>query len=336
MQSWLVYSLLVLVTYSMDLGATTKEGLRHKLASLGQTCQTQSQTLQSLEEEIDQLDTIRLQKTEELTKKQKNITELLSLLSRLERNGPGFVFSGTNPPEEIIRSMIVLQALLRNISHKNFSLKQEVKELNSIHTEMDAKKQALTKSLETYRGHYQEVEDLLKKRRTAVDKELVQRKTIETKTTTIADGAKSLEDLIKRLELEPLATSDKDFTKEISGSTLLKCRPIVGKILAQFGQMHTESPSGKGLVLATTSKSHVVSPFDAQVVYAGPFRTYKNILILAHGTKHHALLIGMDRVDVSVGQTVLAGEPVGRMADTPQPKLYLEVRHKGKPINPLS
>jgi septal ring factor EnvC (AmiA/AmiB activator) len=232
--------------------------------------------------------------------------------------------------------MIVLQALLRNISQTNFSLQQEVKELNKIHTELDAKKQVLANNLESYQKRYQEVEDLLKKRRTIVDKELYRRKDMATKVTTLADSAKSLEELIKHLETEPLTTPPKDFTKKVSVANLLKCRPIVGKIVAHFGQKHTASPAGKGLVLETTSQSHVVSPFDAQVVYAGPFRTYKDILILAHGTDYHALLIGMDRVDASLGQTVLAGEPVGRMSHEPQPKLYSEVRHKGKPINPLT
>ena len=335
MPRWVIHSLLIF-SLGTSLSAAPQEGLHTRLASLGQTCQTQTQKLQSLEEEISQLDTVRLKKIEELTKKQQHMTQLLSLLNRLERNGPGFVFSGTQLPEETVRSMIVMQALLRNISQTKFSLQQEVQDLNKIHMELDAKKQVLANNLDTYQKRYQEVEDLLKKRRTIVNKELYRRKDMEEKVTTLADSAKSLEDLIKRLEIEPLPTPSKDFKKKVSVAALLKCRPIVGKIAAHFGQKHAASPAGKGLVLETTSQSHVVAPFDGQVVYAGPFRTYKDILILAHGTEYHALLIGMGRVDVSLGQTVLAGEPVGRMSNEPQPKLYLEVRRKGKPINPLA
>lgn len=328
--------MLLLSAYGATVYAGPREGMHAQLASLGKTCQLQTEKLQSLEEEIAQLDTVRLKKIADLTKKQQNITEILSLLNRLDRNGPGFVFAGSTPPEETIRSMIVLQALLRNIRQTNFSLQQEVKDLNKIHTELDGKKQVLSNNLETYQKRYKEVEDLLKKRRTVVNKELDRRQDMETKVTTMAGSAKSLEELIKRLELEPLSASAKTFTKQVSLTNLLKCRPIVGKIVANFGQKHTASPAGKGLVLETTSQSHVVAPFDGQVVYAGPFRTYKDILILAHGTDYHALLIGMARVDVSVGQTVLAGEPVGRMSKEPQPKLYLEIRHKGKPVNPLA
>jgi septal ring factor EnvC (AmiA/AmiB activator) len=48
-------------------------------------------------------------------------------------------------------------------------------------------------------------------------------------------------------------------------------------------------------------------------------------------------LAGFARIDGAVGQWLLAGEPVGQMgADEGQkPLLYVEVRRKGEPINPL-
>jgi murein hydrolase activator len=70
-------------------------------------------------------------------------------------------------------------------------------------------------------------------------------------------------------------------------------------------------------------------------VFAGPFRGYGQILIIAHGDGYHSLLAGLDRVDSLVGQWLLAGEPVGTMADSAdQPRLYLELRHNNQPINP--
>jgi septal ring factor EnvC (AmiA/AmiB activator) len=42
----------------------------------------------------------------------------------------------------------------------------------------------------------------------------------------------------------------------------------------------------------------------------------------------------MARIDTTVGQRVLAGEPVAVMADDGDPTLYLELRKDGDPINP--
>ena len=81
----------------------------------------------------------------------------------------------------------------------------------------------------------------------------------------------------------------------------------------------------------------MVAPYDGQVVYAGPFRGYGQILIIEHGESYHTLLAGIERIDAVEGQWVLAGEPVGTMErqGTELPKLYLELRHAGQPINPL-
>ena len=47
------------------------------------------------------------------------------------------------------------------------------------------------------------------------------------------------------------------------------------------------------------------------------------------------MLAGLGRIDGTVGQRVLAGEPVGAMNDDKEPALYVELRHDGQPINPV-
>ena len=94
------------------------------------------------------------------------------------------------------------------------------------------------------------------------------------------------------------------------------------------------------------ARTTIAAPFDGRVIYAGQFRTYGRLLIIAHGEGYHTLLAGLGKIDALVGQWVLAGEPVGSMARTrlasadgstagPSPELYLEIRKAGEPINPL-
>ena len=60
------------------------------------------------------------------------------------------------------------------------------------------------------------------------------------------------------------------------------------------------------------------------------------MMILDVGGDVLVIVSGLDALYPQAGQWVLAGEPIGRMADrkTPSPELYLEVRHKGEPIDP--
>ena len=82
------------------------------------------------------------------------------------------------------------------------------------------------------------------------------------------------------------------------------------------------------------------------MVYAGPFRSYGQLLILNAGGGYHVLLAGMDRISVDLGQFVLTGEPVGVMGNSSaqvaatvpiassQSVLYVEFRKDGTPVDP--
>jgi len=89
----------------------------------------------------------------------------------------------------------------------------------------------------------------------------------------------------------------------------------------------------------------VTAPCDGWVVYAGPFRSYGQLLILNAGGGYHVLLAGMERISVDLGQFVLTGEPVAVMGGGPQsaaaiatgssqPVLYIEFRKDGTPVDP--
>ena len=111
--------------------------------------------------------------------------------------------------------------------------------------------------------------------------------------------------------------------------------PVVGELTQQYGQMTRAGIHSKGIMLETRRRAQVITPYDGVVLFAGPFRGYGQLLIIEYGDGYHILLAGMDRIDAAVGQSLLAGEPVGIMTDANSPELYVELRHDGQPINPL-
>lgn len=113
--------------------------------------------------------------------------------------------------------------------------------------------------------------------------------------------------------------------------------PVQGKLVHGYGERNEPGGTARGIVLAGRPEAVIVAPFDGQVVYAGKFRGYGQILIIDHGNGYHSLLAGLGRIDSVVGQYLLAGEPVGglgRDGENAQ-ELYLELRRNGEPINPL-
>jgi len=111
--------------------------------------------------------------------------------------------------------------------------------------------------------------------------------------------------------------------------------PVTGTLIRRFGAPDRYGQPSQGLSFAARPGAIVVAPFDGQVLFAGPFRGYGQILIISHGDGYHSLLAGLDRLESSVGQWLVAGEPVGTMSDAAdKPRLYLELRHNDQPINP--
>ncbi len=113
--------------------------------------------------------------------------------------------------------------------------------------------------------------------------------------------------------------------------------PVRGRILEAFGTRTDTGGTARGITIETPPEATVIAPYDGQIVFAGPFRGYGELLIIAHGEGYHTLLAGMTRNYGVVGQWLLAGEPVGLMGNVnkPRPQLYVELRRQGVPINPL-
>ncbi len=120
--------------------------------------------------------------------------------------------------------------------------------------------------------------------------------------------------------------------------------PTQGKHLKRFDDADATGRTLKGISLQTRGEARITAPADGWVVYAGEFRSYGQLLIINMGGGYHVLLAGMSRIDVSLGQFVLAGEPVAEMGnsaapsqggeDNSRPVLYVEFRKDGRPIDP--
>jgi len=120
--------------------------------------------------------------------------------------------------------------------------------------------------------------------------------------------------------------------------------PAQGRQTQHFGDQDVTGSSLQGVSLETREEARITAPADGWVVYSGPFRSYGQLLIINAGGGYHILLAGMNRIDVSLGQFVLAGEPIAVMGgsgsssisgdESSRPVLYVEFRKDGRPIDP--
>ena len=114
--------------------------------------------------------------------------------------------------------------------------------------------------------------------------------------------------------------------------------PVDGRVIAGFSEQAPGGSSGQprtnGLTLAPQPQSRAVAPAAGRVAFAGPYKGYDRIVIIAHDGGWTSLVTGLARIDVAVGDSVVAGSPIG-VAGPGRPRVMVELRRDGRPVNPL-
>jgi septal ring factor EnvC (AmiA/AmiB activator) len=115
--------------------------------------------------------------------------------------------------------------------------------------------------------------------------------------------------------------------------------PVAGLLVVGFGQPTGNGGRSGGIAIEASLGAVVVSPCSGMVVYAGVFKTYGDLVIIAAGDGYHCLLAGPLLIDAEVGQQLSAGDPIGTLirskVDGAAPRLRLELLKNSRLIDPV-
>ncbi|MEP1552977.1 MAG: peptidoglycan DD-metalloendopeptidase family protein [Paraglaciecola sp.] len=123
---------------------------------------------------------------------------------------------------------------------------------------------------------------------------------------------------------------------EQKGSLLI---PAKGTLRKMFGRFRQGQIKWKGIVIYGNSGDDVIAIHDGKVLYADWLRGFGLVTVLDHGDGFMSLYGHNQALLKQVGDSVIAGESVallGQSGGQSRPNLYFEIRHKGKPVNPVS
>ncbi len=116
--------------------------------------------------------------------------------------------------------------------------------------------------------------------------------------------------------------------------------PVRGKLLNSFGgQRSGKHVTWKGLFIQSPSGSDVKAISEGRVVFADELRGFGNLIILDHGNGYMSLYGNNETLHKQVGNIIRGGDTiatVGNSGGNPDSGLYFELRHKGKPFDPLT
>lgn len=300
------------------------------------------------------------------------IGEVLAALQRASRRAPPALLVRPEDALQSLRTAMLLGAVVPEMRSRADWLVNELSELVALRKTIATERDTLAADRARLTDDQTRLAALVQERQrkqSAVEKDL---DTERSRAANLARQVDSLQDLIAKMEQDLKSAAKAAASANLRGTPPLPggkpnlaalkdpgrlspaipfvsakgmlAFPVNGSKIREFGRPDGVGGVEKGISIASRAGAQVTTPCDGWVVYAGPFRSYGQLLILNAGGGYHVLIAGMERISVNIGQFVLTGEPVATMgsisrvasvlaANASQPVLYVEFRKDGTPVD---
>lgn len=344
------------------------------LVATGRRLRATEDDVSRIEARLDQLHAEEQGIRQSLLERRDVMAEVLMALQRMGRTPPPALLSRPQDALAAIRGSILAGAVLPDIRVQAEALAADLSKLTIVAATIEQERDALRSRYASLLDEQARINLLVEAKEAQGTQTVAALEMEQDKASDLGAQAKSLQSLIASLESEVAAAAEAaaeaqeaarnteradrdeaarrltDMSRiapavhfvDAKGLLIL---PVSGRKLHGFGDSDGFGGETQGVSLATRPGTTVLAPADGWVVYAGHFRSYGKVLILNAGDGYHIVLAGMERIDATLGQFVLAGEPVAVMGSTrlasigdiehtsAQPILYVEFRKDGNSID---
>jgi septal ring factor EnvC (AmiA/AmiB activator) len=213
-------------------------------------------------------------------------------------------------------------------------LKKVLNRLNQQQLKRVALEASINKQIRTMSQRRKDRKKLLKEIRSKKSYELA---ALYSYRKTAKDLDQTIESLNQRLKQD---------NQEIKSSFpafkgLLKM-PVKGKIVRYFGTYKNDKLNVtnfcSGIDIRAKRGEPVAAVSDGKIIYSSWFKGYGNMIIIDHGSSYYTLYAHLEEVRQNKGAEIKTGQIIATVGDTGSltgPNLHFEIRHFGKPVDPL-
>jgi len=293
----------------------------------------------------------------ELRTQQARLAELVRQQYQASGEDSLRLFLSGRDPGEIHRNLHYYAYLGRARAELIESQRQSLAQLAALRAETEAKQRNLAAVKTQQQGKKKSLETVKATRAGLLDKLSGQIRSQRREIRTLEQDQQRLARLVERLrkaaaapkpapgkprpgqrvdQVASAAQAGLDFPR-LRGKLAL---PVAGEIIARFGQGRDGGgPSWKGLFIRARQGQEVRAVGTGAVVFADWLRGFGNLLIVDHGGGYLSLYSNNESLYKQEGDKVRAGDVIAATGNTggqEETGLYFELRHQGKPFDPLS
>jgi len=274
------------------------------------------------------------------------LAALMPIMLRLSNQPAATMLAVPVPPTEAIRGILVLQGIATEIEDKAKAVHAQAARVATLQTQTLAQQQQLRIAV----ASQQQAEDALSGQISAAhsaetgDLDIAAANAAaEMAATQNVHNLQSVIDKLQEKERASAAAGRLPAVKSPANPDVVAATgaPVAGTLVQAYGAPTLAGPA-VGIIYRAAPGARVAAPCSGPVLYANRFQNYGLLVILDCGGNDDAVLSGMDRLDVTAGQKLSRGQPIGQMkgfdpsAPTAEPLLYVELRRNGTPVDPTA
>ena len=315
--------------------------VRQNLVQSAKKLQDIERSIMSVESEIQQVEQKKEYLRARLSEDKNLSSTLVHAVYQTHQMPPYSYYFSQEEKSVVVNRLIALKSGIPALRQRMQGWEEEIYSLNELEKELQGLRSKYQSKNAELMSQNKSLERLVEKRKSLFKKTSAQYQQQVQKVVKLQKEAKSVEELVRKLKPEPKPATLKKVSAVASAASVTqlsngKFMPVVGRIKYKYGQKDEIGGKNNGLIFATQPNATAVSPMEGNVVFAGPFQNFKQLLIIEHNGGYHSLIGGLDNIQVGVGAKLKAGEPVGRIVHENETngRLYFELRKDGKPINP--
>ena len=338
-----------------EIAAAIKEQdeVAGRLVAISQSIQAREATIAESEQELTKLAEDRVLLLASLGEKQEVLSDLLAGLQRLERNPPPALVVKPDDILSALRGAMLLGTIVPELQGEADKLVAELDRIKQVEAQISERKASLSADIARLAADRADLEGLVAEKQRLVAGANADLEAEQNRIAALGKKAKSVKQLLEDIAAEK-SRAEAEAAKKQQAEELERKRqeeqqrqprmvfadakarlelPARGQVVRHYGDPDGIGGTTQGMMIATRKGAQVTTPADGKVEFAGPFRTYGQVLILNPGGGFRILLAGMDKVTANAGEFLRAGEPVGVMGDGPASvTLFGDVVQDGRPV----
>lgn len=312
-------------------------------------------TGQAVTDSAAKLDQLRRQAEEmaaRLRRDSADFAPVLPLIERLSLFPVETLLAAPAPPRDALRGLMILHGLARNLGAQAAALRRRGADLARLRQAEEAEAAALAARQLALQNETEDLNQQADATRAAQQHARHEAALAARRAAQAAARAADLRGALATLNAERKRRDDA--TQAAASTATLPAAPpaspagsgtegvfaaasgrftapVAGPVSTHWGQS-TDAGPATGITYKAAAHARVVSACGGRVVFAGPFRSYGQLVIVDCGGGYHLVLAGLDHLETELGRAVREGQAVGSLGDSAN--LYVELRQGDRPVDP--